>query len=179
MNKILIIFSIFFLLSLFQCKNDEKNNTKENVEGKKNKEENEIEDKKGNIQNITAGDNNTTEEGFYMSEEKFDEKLKQILKERKLKSKSKISKDLLRVIFNEIYKKDFEVPDLPPEEASKMNPDEESKKFMGQIFDKVARGLDYDEKIRANQIKDWISPKRAQNAMNEVMQNLEEMMGYL
>ena len=149
------------------------------LKAKKNKEENEIEDKKENIQNITAEDNNTAEEGFYMSEEKFDEKLKQILKERKLKSKSKISKDLLRVIFNEIYKKDFEVPDLPPEEASRMNPDEESKKFMGQIFDKVARGLDYDEKIRANQIKDWISPKRAQNAMNEVMQNLEEMMGYL
>ena len=179
MNKTIIILSILFLLSLFQCKNDEKNNTKKNVEEQKKEEENEIEDKKENSQNMKKGENNTTEEGFYMSEEIFDEKLKQILKERKLKSKSKISKDLLKVIFNEIYKKDFKIPNLPPEEASKMNPDEESKKFMGQIFDKVARGLDYDEKIRANQIKDWISPKRAQNAMNEVMQNLEEMMGYL
>ena len=119
------------------------------------------------------------EDGLYMSDWKFDEKLKKILKERRLKSKSKITKDILKQIFNEIYEKEFTIPDLPVDDESKVNPEEEAKKFMDEVFEKVARGLDYDDKIRVSQIKDWISPKRAQEGLKEVMQRLEEMMDYL
>ena len=171
MNKIFIILLSILLLSVLVNgrRNRRKNKKSENTE-----EEDDI-DKEININS----DKYSAEDGLYMSDSRFEEKLKKILKERKLKSKTKISKEILKQIFNEVYKKEFTVPDLPVDEDSKMDPEEEAKKFMDEIFEKVCRGLDYDQKIRVSEIKNWISPKRAQEGLNEVMQRLEEMMGYL
>ena len=71
------------------------------------------------------------------------------------------------------------MPDLPADDDSNMNPEEEAKKFMDEIFGTLTRGLDYDDKIRVYQIKDWISPKKAQESLKQVMQRLEEMIDYL
>ena len=114
-----------------------------------------------------------------MSEATFDEKLKNIIKERNLKPKKKISKDILKQIFNEIYKKDFAIPDIQADEDSKRESELEAKRFMEEIFEKLTRSLDYDDKIRVSEIKDWISPKRAQEGLNEVMKRLEQMIGEL
>ena len=125
-------------------------------------------------------DGNQSQDGLAMSDEKFDEQLKRILNERKLKPKKKITKDILKEIFTEIYKYDFTVnANLHVDENPNMNAQEEANKFMNDIFSILTRGIDSDQKIRVKEIKDYISPKRAQNAMNDVINNLEEMMGNL
>ncbi len=50
---------------------------------------------------------------------------------------------------------------------------------MDEIFSKACRGLDYDDKIRVSEIKEWISPKRVQGSLTEVMNRLEQMIGEL
>ena len=128
--------------------------------------------------NINAG--SPSQDGLYMSDEKFNEELKKILNERKLKPKKKITKDVLKEIFTELYKNDFIVnANLHVDDNPNLNAQEEANKFMNDIFSILTRGIDSDQKIRVKEIKDYISPKRAQKAMNDVINNLEEMMGYL
>ena len=43
----------------------------------------------------------------------------------------------------------------------------------------VARGLDYDDKIKVKEIKEWIPPKKTQEAYDEMLYSLAEEMGYL
>ena len=166
MGKRLIILLFIFLL-ISPLKSAKKDKSKKN---KKNKENNNEENEKNKDEN-----QNTADDGFYMSETAFDKKLKEVLENRHLKPKKKITKDLLREIYNEVYKKDFTVPNLPPEEASQIDAELEAKRFMDEIFEKLCRGLDYDDKIRVSEIKDWISPKRAQESLTEVMKRLEHM----
>ena len=170
-KRLIILFLIFLLISpLESAKKDKSKNKKV-----KNKDENNNTKTKNDKEN----NKNTAEDGIYMSEVTFDMKLKEILEKRNLKPKKKITKEVLKEIYSEIYKKDFAVPNLPEEEASKIDAEFEAKRFMEEIFEKLCRGLDYDDKIRVSEIKDWISPKRAQESLTEVMERLEQMIAGL
>ena len=128
--------------------------------------------------NIKAG--SPSKDGLSINDELFDEQLKRILNERKLKPKKKITKDILKEIFIEIYKNDFKVnANFHVDERPNLNAQEEANKFMNDIFSILTRGIDSDQKIRVKEIKDYISPKRTQEAMNDAINNLQELKGYL
>jgi hypothetical protein len=121
-----------------------------------------------------------------MTEEEFEEKLKVILKERHLDNKKKkITKDIMREIFDQIYGNEFDMPEAPPEivneDGEKLDPDlkPDSKVLKNEIFDKATRSLDYDDEILVTDIKKWISPKNIKSAVNEIVSNLIGMMGDL
>ena len=96
--------------------------------------------------NINA--RNPSQDGLSMSEEQFNEQLKRILNERKLKPKKKITKDILKEIFTELYKNDFVVnANLHVDENPNLNAQEEANKFMNDIFSILTRGIDSDQKI--------------------------------
>ena len=122
------------------------------------------------------------EEKGIMTDEVFEKKLKQFLEDKHLTKKKKIPKEILQQIFNYIYEKDFDLPDLPdlPDkdnmDQNDMNPKFESKQFLNEIFNKLARSLDYDDEIKVKEIKDWISPNRVKEAMNEIIENLLAML---
>ena len=122
-------------------------------------------------------------ENHMMTEEEFEIKLQEILKEKRIRKNFKITKDKLKEIFEEIYEKDFALPDLPEGEKdldteTKLDPKEESKRFLNEIFYKLARSLDYDDEILPNQIKEYISPKRVQEVVGEIVENLIDVMGH-
>ena len=187
MNKLIIIFlliSFFFTI----IKTNELNETKkEKIERNENKDNNKDDSKEKEKEN--ANENNEEEEnqkeeeeqsGFYISERVFEEKLKAILEEKNLKPKKKITKKQLRTIFGIIYKKE----DKPGEEKgvdpeTGLTPEEQNKQYMDSIFNEVTKSLDYDDKIRVKEIKDWIHPIRVQEAYAELLQGLAETMGYL
>ena len=173
MKKLSLIL-LFFLIILVQTQNSEKdeiNNEKENIEklNLNNNEDNKsnTDDKKEKEEEIDS----STPDGYYMSDKTFDEKLKKVLEKRNLKPKKKITKDILKKIFMEIYTK--ENPDysgMSEEEISKKK--ESDEKMINQVFENVARSLDYDDKIKVSQIKDWIAPKRTQDGLNEIMDRM-------
>ena len=121
-------------------------------------------------------------EGHMMTDEEFEEKLQGILKEKRIKKNMKITKDKLKEIFEAMYEKDFELPDLPKDskdEKTDLDPKEESQRFLNEMFFKLARSLDYDDEITIDQIKDYISPKRVQVVVGEIVDSLIGMMGDL
>ena len=121
-------------------------------------------------------------EGHMMTDEEFEEKLKGILKEKRIKKNMKITKDKLKEIFEAMYEKDFELPDLPKDskdEKTDLDPKEETQRFLNEMFFKLARSLDYDDEITIDQIKDYISPKRVQVVVGEIVDSLIGMMGDL
>ena len=176
MNKnLIIIISIFLLFSMIQTKKKgKKKEKKEFNDGIKD-----IDNNKTLKTDINANETESQQDGIYMSEQRFDEKLQKFIKEKKLKPKNKISKEYLKIIFDEVYKIDFNIPDLPDGEELHTDPKEEGKKFMGQIFEKATKGLDYDDKIRVKEIKEWINPTRVQKAYLELLQGLSENIDYL
>ena len=125
------------------------------------------------------------EESSAMTEEEFEEKLKAILKERHLDRKKKITKDVMREIFDQIYGNEFDMPEAPPEivneDGEQLDPElrPDSKVLKNEIFDKATRSLDYDDEILVTDIKNWISPKNIKSVMNEIVSNLIGMMGDL
>ena len=125
------------------------------------------------------------EESSAMTEEEFEEKLKVILKERHLDRKKKITKDIMREIFDQIYGNEFDMPEAPPEivneDGEQLDPElrPDSKVLKNEIFDKATRSLDYDDEILVTDIKNWISPKNIKSVMNEIVSNLIGMMGDL
>ena len=178
MKKTIIIILLFlYLFSIFECDNNNDNDTKtERVEEEivKGNNENELNEKE-NEEEIQKEE----ETGFLISERLFDEKLKAILEEKHLKPKKKITKEQLRTIFVLIYNKkkrpeeEVEIPE------SNLSPEEQNKQYMDSIFNEVAKGLDYDDKIRVRDIKEWIHPFKVQAAYSELLQGLAESMGYL
>mgnify|MGYP007056259057 FL=1 len=172
-----IIFSIQLSLILIHCddtKNDtekidiNENNNKESKENENSPEENESEN-----------DIMDSDAGFFITEEVFDEKLKAILEEKNLKPKKKITKQQLRLIFELIYKTEKKESDIKPEENDGINQEEHSKQFMDSIFSESTKSLDYDDKIRVKEIKEWINPTRVQKAYAELLQGLAENIDYL
>ena len=174
-KNLIIIISIFLLFSMIQTKKKGKKKEKKEF----NDDIKDIDNNKTLKTDINANETESQQDGIYMSEQRFDEKLQKFIKEKKLKPKNKISKEYLKIIFDEVYKIDFNIPDLPDGEELHTDPKEEGKKFMGQIFEKATKGLDYDDKIKVKDIKEWIAPKHAQEALMEVMNDMQERMDYL
>ena len=184
MKKTIIILLIIFLFAIIKC--DDNNNINEQKgENNEEKDNNNKEQSNEEENQDQKEEENAKEEeeqsGFYISEKVFDEKLKNILDEKNLKPKKKITKEQLRTIFNLIYKKQ----EKAGEEKGKVDPEtgltseQQNKQYMDSIFNEVAKSLDYDDKIRVREIKEWIHPIRVQEAYAELLQGLAETMGYL
>ena len=119
--------------------------------------------------------------GVHINDTVFDEKLKRVIEERNLKPNKKITKEQLKSIFVYIYKKE-EDPEKKrrfKDEDNELTPEEQSEKFMDTLFNKVAKGLDWDDKIKVKDIKEWIPPEKTKEAYNEMLYSLAEEMGYL
>ena len=118
--------------------------------------------------------------GVHINETVFDEKLKKIIKEKNLKPNKKITKEQLKSIFVLIYKKEEKPGERRKyDEDSELTPQEQSEQFMDTLFNKVAKGLDWDDKIKVKDIKEWIPPEKTKEAYNEMLYSLAEEMGYL
>ena len=155
-----IFLLILYLLTNIKCENKEEEIKKE--------EENAI-------------DQLNEEEGRIMSDEVFEAKLQKVLEERHLTKKKKITKEVLQQIFEAIYNKEFDLPDLPdlPQDDNDpidINPKFESKQFLEDIFNKLAKSLDYDDEIKVSDIKEWISPIKVKEALNEIIEGLISML---
>ena len=150
--NILLLLFIYFIIEI-KCRNDKKTKRKEK---QKNREE-EL----------------NVDEGGIMSDEEFEEKLQIVLDEKKIKINQKISKDILKSIFDFLYSREFNLPEIP--EDSKGDIDE-SLNFLNQIFEKLTRSLDYDDEIEVCDIKNWISPLKVKDSVNEIIENLVGMM---
>ena len=205
MKKALSILFIFFLFSIIICVGNDTELNKQKKENKKNKEkeikkekkekkeikdnnkedskENEKKEKEEKEEKEQEQEEEQVEEeksGFMISEKIFDEKLQQILEEKQLKPKKKITKEQLRTIFAIIYKKEEkpgEERGVDPETG--LTPEQQSKQYMDSVFNEVTKSLDYDDKIRVKEIKEWIHPNRVQEAYGELLRGLAETMGYL
>ena len=187
MKKIIIILLIIFSFSLFKCIDDDTNKKdkikkEEKVENEEKKDD--TKDKLKEEENNNEEENAQEEEeltGFYINEKIFDEKLNVILEEKHLKPKKKITKEQLRNIFTQIYKK----KEKPGENINEIDPEsgltkeQQDQQYMDSIFNEVTKSLDYDDKIRVREIKEWINPLRVQEAYAELLQGLAETMGYL
>ena len=183
--KNLILLLLFFLV-IFPLINNTENNISPNKNSEPNENDmnadldedynnNNYENDSVNLVKEEEEIDSSTPDGYYMSDKTFDKKLKKVLEKRNLKPKKKITKDILKKIFIEIYKKDnVDLSDMSEEEAAKKI--ESDDKMMNQVFENVARSLDYDDKIKVSQIKEWICPKRTQDGLNEIM---DRMMDYL
>ena len=185
-NKIFtnFIFMFFLFSLLIHCEEIEtsKNITEnENLEENKNIEEESSEEKKEK-EKEKENDIDDPDAGFFISDKVFDEKLQKILEEKNLnlKPKKKITKQQLRLFFEIIYKTEHKEGDIKPEEIDpEINPQEHSKQFMDSIFNEATKSLDYDDKIRVKEIKEWINPTRVQKAYLELLQGLSENIDYL
>lgn len=142
-----------------------------------------LEESNFEITNKEEKDKEKEKENHMMTEEEFETKLKEVLEEKRIRKNHKITKDKLKEIFEAIYEKDFILPELPEdpkdeEENSKFDAKEESKRFLNEIFFKLARSLDYDDEIKPSEIKEYISPKRVQEVVGEIVENLIDVMGH-
>jgi hypothetical protein len=183
-NKIFIHFVfILYLFSLFiyceEIETSQNISEQENLEENKYIEEESSEEKK---EKEKENDIDDPDAGFFISDKVFDEKLQKILEEKNLnlKPKKKITKQQLRLFFEIIYKTEHKEGDIKPEEIDpEINPEEHSKQFMDSIFNEATKSLDYDDKIRVKEIKEWINPTRVQKAYLELLQGLSENIDYL
>ena len=124
---------------------------------------------------------NEKEKSHMMTDVEFELKLQEVLKEKRIKKNFKITKDKLKEIFEAIYENDFALPDLPADvkeegDKTELDPKEESKRLLNEIFFKLSRSLDYDDEITPSQIKEYISPKRVQVVVGEIVEGLIEAM---
>ena len=175
MKKSLIIILILFLFTIIQCSNDTNNSINDTVKTtkkKKKKKNKKIRQEEPKFEPVTSG--------VHINETIFDAKLKKIIEEKNLKPNKKITKAQLKTIFVLIYKKEDapgEIKQTDPE--SGLTPDEQSEKFMDTLFNKVVKGLDWDDKIKVKEIKEWIPPNKTVEAYDELLYHLAEEMGYL
>ena len=167
---LLCFFAIHFLLLLIHCESkNETENTNNNPSLENTTNTNDTDSDESDIIN--------EDEGFFISDEIFDEKLKKILEERNLKPKKKITKQQLRIIFELIYKTEKKQSDS--ENIDGISQEAHSKEFMDSIFSESTKSLDYDDKISVKKIKEWINPLRVQKAYAELLQGLAENIDYL
>ena len=183
MKKYEIIFTIIFFFQLFSilihCEDNNNDTEKVKTIESIDKEKEENSPKENESENDVIDDNDA---GFFITDDVFDEKLKKILEEKNLKPKKKITKQQLRLIFELIYKTEKKESDDKMEENENelgMNQEEHSKQFMDSIFSESTKSLDYDDKIRVKEIKEWINPTRVQKAYAELLQGLAENIDYL
>ena len=197
-NLFLISLLIFILFSLIDTKKSKSKNKKSKHKKKKtppkpkdnetfnefNEEEENFDmddddDDMDNKKNSKEDDDEAaaTPEGYYMSEKTFDIKLKEALEKRNLKPKKKITKDIIKKIFLEIYRKtDYDEDAKIRKEGEQMSKIESDEKMLNDVFDNVGRGLDYDDKVKVSDLKEWIGPKRAQAGLNEIMDRMYDFL---
>ena len=197
-NLFLISLLIFILFSLIDTKKSKSKNKKSKHKKKKtppkpkdnetfnefNEEEENFDmddddDDIDNKKNSKEDDDEAaaTPEGYYMSEKTFDIKLKEALEKRNLKPKKKITKDMIKKIFLEIYRKtDYDEDAKIRKEGEQMSKIESDEKMLNDVFDNVGRGLDYDDKVKVSDLKEWIGPKRAQAGLNEIMDRMYDFL---
>ena len=175
--KFHFLFISFFLyiqlFSIIKAKKKVKKKEKESL----SKEKEDIEEENSEIKETEK----EKEQSHMMTDEEFEIKLQEVLKEKKIKKNFKITKDKLKEIFEAIYEKDFALPDLPEDikeggDKQELDPKEESKRLLNEIFFKLSRSLDYDDEITPSQIKEYISPKRVQVVVGEIVEGLIEAM---
>ena len=199
-NLLLISIFLFFLFSLIETKKDKhktkKPKHKKNKKSTKPKNNETINELNEEEENLEIDDKNNTKneskkskkeedddeatatpEGYYMSEKTFDKKLKEALEIRNLKSNKKITKDIIKKIFLEIYRKtDYDESDKVKKKGEQMSKIESDEKMLNDVFDNVGRGLDYDDKVKVSDLKNWIGPKRAQAGLNEIMDRMYDFL---
>ncbi len=112
-----------------------------------------------------------------MTDEEFEEKLQKILEEKNIKKNKKITKDILKKIFDDLYSKEFDIPEIPEESSEDIDPRDETLKFLNEVFGKLTHSLDYDDEIEVSDIKNWISPMKVKESVNEIIENLVGMIG--
>ena len=183
--KILPIYLfIFFILIHIQSQNDTKkeielNNTNIN-NNSTSKEAPKKKRKKRRKPRVEQPKFEPETSGVHINETVFDEKLKKIIEEKNLNPNKKITKEQLKTIFVLIYKKEEKPGERRKyDEDSELTPQEQSEQFMDTLFNKVAKGLDWDDKIKVKDIKEWIPPEKTKEAYNEMLYSLAEEMGYL
>ena len=117
--------------------------------------------------------------GPIMSDEVFEQKLNKVLEEQKIRKNQKITKVILKKIFDTLYNREFDLPNTSNDYNGDLDsdPNAETKRFMNEIFTKLTKGLDYDDEIKISEIKEYISPNKVQNSVNEIIENLVGMMG--
>ena len=199
-NLLLISIFLFFLFSLIETKKDKhktkKPKHKKNKKSTKPKNNDTINESNEEEENLEIDDKNNTKneskknkkeedddeatatpEGYYMSEKTFDKKLKEALEIRNLKPNKKITKDIIKKIFLEIYRKtDYDESDKVKKKGEQMSKIESDEKMLNDVFDNVGRGLDYDDKVKVSDLKNWIGPKRAQAGLNEIMDRMYDFL---
>ena len=199
-NLLLISIFLFFLFSLIETKKDKhktkKPKHKKNKKSTKPKNNDTINELNEEEENLEIDDKNNTKneskknkkeedddeatatpEGYYMSEKTFDKKLKEALDIRNLKPNKKITKDIIKKIFLEIYRKtDYDESDKVKKKGEQMSKIESDEKMLNDVFDNVGRGLDYDDKVKVSDLKNWIGPKRAQAGLNEIMDRMYDFL---
>ena len=151
--KFYYIIIILYLIQLNFIKsiNSEKSNDKDTID-----------DEDDDMEFVKDDTNN--DRGI-MNVKVFKDKLKKVLMKRKIRRSQKISKTLLREIFDDLYKKELDI-DVPLENEG----EEGSKGFYEDIYDRVTKGIDPDQEIEASDIKKWISPKRISEAASEIIE---------
>ena len=199
-NLLLMSIFLFFLFSLIETKKDKhktkKPKHKKNKKSSKPKNNETINELNEEEENLEIDDTNNTKneskktkkeedddeatatpEGYYMSEKTFDKKLKEALEIRNLKPNKKITKDIIKKIFLEIYRKtDYDESDKVKKKGEQMSKIESDEKMLNDVFDNVGRGLDYDDKVKVSDLKNWIGPKRAQAGLNEIMDRMYDFL---
>ena len=199
-NLLLMSIFLFFLFSLIETKKDKhktkKPKHKKNKKSTKPKNNDTINELNEEEENLEIDDKNNTKneskknkkeedddeatatpEGYYMSEKTFDKKLKEALEIRNLKPNKKITKDIIKKIFLEIYRKtDYDESDKVKKKGEQMSKIESDEKMLNDVFDNVGRGLDYDDKVKVSDLKNWIGPKRAQAGLNEIMDRMYDFL---
>ena len=179
-STFLLIISFILYIEFFTIIKAEKSQKIEKTESPKEKQKNITEEK--DSEKKDSNEKEKEKGNNMMTEEEFETKLKEVLEEKRIRKNHKITKDKLKEIFEAIYEKDFILPELPEdpkdeEENSKFDAKEESKRFLNEIFFKLARSLDYDDEIKPSEIKEYISPKRVQVVVGEIAQSLIDVMG--
>ena len=134
-SSFFLYLSIFLFLQLIiNINTKNKTKSKKGLESKSKKEESE------NITEIKEDSKGEEEEGHMMTDEEFDTKLQEILKEKRIRKNMKITKDKLKEIFEEMYGKDFALPNLPEDNKEgeiDINPEEESKRILNEMFNNL------------------------------------------
>ena len=184
MRLLSIYLFLLFLIIQIQTQNDTKNEIEQNNTDINNnstmEEKPKKKKKKRRKPRVEQPKFEPETSGVHINETVFDEKLKKIIEEKNLKPNKKITKEQLKSIFVLIYKKEEKPGERRKyDEDSELTPQEQSEQFMDTLFNKVAKGLDWDDKIKVKDIKEWIPPEKTKEAYNEMLYSLAEEMGYL
>ena len=174
MRLLRIFLFIFYILIQIQSQNDTKKEIEQNSTNINNnstyQEKPKKKRKKRRKPRVEEPKFEPETSGVHINETVFDEKLKKIIEEKNLNPNKKITKEQLKTIFVLIYKKEEKPGERRKyDEDSELTPQEQSEQFMDTLFNKVAKGLDWDDKIKVKDIKEWIPPEKTKEAYNEML----------